>query len=134
MFVFYQIIGQALIKFIVIDTHRMLISAVASGLIGEVMSYLINGFVSLYFILAAFIIYIGALIMYNNKLRNMVVDMCIVCGKDIHDIDLVFRTEDGNETVCSVECNIEYNMKKMTCKGYWYVTKNIGYPNRIVYL
>lgn len=42
----------------------------------------------------------------------MVVDNCIVCGKDIEDIDLAFRTEDGNGTVCSVECNIEYEEQK----------------------
>lgn len=70
MFFFYQIIRLVLVRFIVIETHRMLISSVVAGVIGEIIWYLINGFVSLFYILGAVIIYIGALIRYNSKLRK----------------------------------------------------------------
>lgn len=70
MAVFYQIIRLALVRFIVIETHNMLISSVLAGIIGETAWYLINGFISLNYILGAFIVYLGALIMYNLKLRK----------------------------------------------------------------
>ncbi|RCW63384.1 hypothetical protein [Saliterribacillus persicus] len=70
MTLFYQIIRLVLARFIVIETHKMLISFVLAGLIGELIWYLINGIISLYYILGAFIVYIGALVMYNLKLRR----------------------------------------------------------------
>jgi hypothetical protein len=38
----------------------------------------------------------------------MIVDTCFICKKEIEDFDLVFTTEDGKYTVCSGECNTEY--------------------------
>lgn len=41
----------------------------------------------------------------------MVVDQCIVCGREIEDFDLAFLTNDGKGTVCSPECHFDYEEK-----------------------
>lgn len=70
MFLFYNVIRIVLARFIVVKTHNIFISSVLAGVLGEILFYLINGFISLGYIIGAFIVYLLALIRYNLILRK----------------------------------------------------------------
>lgn len=72
MTAFYKIFRAVFRRFIPDEKLNILVSSVLSGVVGEIVWYLIHGSISLNYLLAAFIVYLVVLIIYNSKFRKQI--------------------------------------------------------------
>ena len=68
--IFYNILRLVLLRIIVIETHRIFISVALASIIAEVIWFINQGFISLFYVLSGLIIFIIVLINYNLKIKR----------------------------------------------------------------
>ena len=68
--IFYNILRLVLLRIIVIETHWIFISVALASIIAEVIWFINQGFISLFYVLSGLIIFIIVLINYNLKIKR----------------------------------------------------------------